>query len=52
MFDVLCHEIGHIHTQRLYDLAEESYKTESEVDKANEELTTKIGNYLFKLSNR
>lgn len=50
VFNVLCHEIGHVHTEKLYDLAAETYKTEEEVRKSNEELSTKIGNYLYKLA--
>lgn len=52
VYDVLCHEIGHIHTEKLYSLADEPYKTEEEVRKSNEELATKIGNYLFRLQNK
>lgn len=49
VFDVLCHEIGHIHTQKLYNLIEEPYKTVVQSDEANEELSTKIGNYIYKI---
>ena len=43
VFDILCHEIGHVHTQKIYDLAREPYKTEKETDMVNEELSTKEG---------
>ena len=43
---VLCHEIGHVHTAKLVELAESSFKTEKEVTDADEQLTTKIGRYL------
>ena len=49
VFDVLCHEIGHVHTQKIYDLVREPYKTEKETDMVNEELSTKIGNYLYRI---
>lgn len=52
IYDVLCHEIGHIHTERLYGLAYEPYKSEEEVRKANEEAATKIGGYLFRLRHK
>ena len=45
--EILCHEIGHLHTQRLFSLSQEPFKTAQEITKANEELTTKIGYYLF-----
>ena len=51
VFDALCHEIGHVHTSRLAQLAIEPYKTEKEVEHADEELTTKIGHYLSRISN-
>lgn len=47
VMDILCHEVGHIHTDKLFELIEEPYKTEREVEKVNEELTTKIGGYLY-----
>jgi len=52
VFDILCHEIGHIHTEKLYDIGEKPYKTEEELTKTNEELATKIGNYLFRICNK
>jgi len=49
--DVLCHEMGHLHTEKLCNLSGEPYKTEQEVKKVNEELVTKIGNYLYYIIN-
>lgn len=50
--DVLCHEIGHIHTDKLFNLVERPYKTQNEVIDTEENLVTKIGYYLFKLLDR
>ena len=49
VYHTLCHEVGHIHTAKLYRLVERSYKSEEEANNADEELSTKIGYYLFKL---
>lgn len=43
---ILCHEIGHVHSNELVELAESPYKTFKEVEKADEQLATKIGLYL------
>lgn len=50
VYEGLCHEVGHLHTAILYHLTEQAYKSEEEVNRANENLATKIGYYLFKLS--
>jgi len=47
--DVLCHEVGHIHSRRLAKLIDEPYKTEREAIEADDEISTKIGNYLYRL---
>jgi hypothetical protein len=50
IYEGLCHEVGHLHTAVLYELTEQPYKSEDEVTRANEQLATKIGYYLYKLS--
>lgn len=50
IYEGLCHEVGHLHTAVLDGLIEQTYKSEEEVTRANEQLATKIGYYLFKLS--
>jgi len=50
IYEGLCHEVGHLHTAVLCELVEQAYKSEDEVNRANEQLATKIGYYLYKLS--
>ncbi|MFW6122384.1 MAG: hypothetical protein ACOC80_15995 [Petrotogales bacterium] len=50
VYEGLCHEVGHLHTATLYGLLEQTYKSKEEVIRANENLSTKIGYYLYKLS--
>jgi len=49
--DIIAHEISHIATHRLYQLATASFRTEEELHNSWEELTTLLGRMLNTIDN-